>query len=120
MDNIEREVALRPAEYKRMHGEDEAANKQNAELVGGVELDVVAHVLADGVGDECLHQVAGQLRFDERHVVLVPVDEPAHPEEVAHAHHQVGQVVVCDERQDLAVEPDFAGHVDYCFKIMGG
>jgi hypothetical protein len=120
MDNIEREVALRPAEYKRMHGEDEAANKQNAELVGGVELDVVAHVLADGVSDECLHEVAGELRFDEGHVVLVAVDEAANPEEVAHAHHYVREVVVCDEWEDLSRQPDFAGHVDYCFKPKVG
>ena len=110
MDDVEREVDLRPAEDEGVDGEDEAADEEDAELEGRAKLQLEVHVLADGVGDQCLHDVAGELRLDERHVVLVSVDETSHPEEVRDPHHHVRQVVVRNPAHRSSLELDLSGH----------
>jgi len=93
-----------------MYSKDEASDEEYSELKGGAELQLIAFDLADGVGDDGLHDVAGELGFDERHVVLVAVDEASYPEEIGDAYHNKGEVVIRNEAQGAALETDFAGH----------
>ena len=116
MHDIEGEVYLRPAEDEGVHGEDEAPDEEHRELQGGAELQLEALQLADGVGDDGLHDVPRELRLDEGHVVLVPVDEPTHPEEIGDADHHEGEVVIRDEAQGPTLQPYLAGHYQSCFK----
>ncbi len=101
--DIEGEVDLGPAEHEGVDCEDEAPDEEDRELEGGAELQLVPLDLADRVGYDRLHDVPGELGLDERHVVLVPVDEPTHPEEISNAHHHEREVVIRDEAQGSAL-----------------
>jgi hypothetical protein len=84
-----------------MYCKNEASCKKILEFDGRFELYIKFHYFGKDVCYECLHEISRHLRFDERHIMLVSIDEATDPEEVTDSNHDVREIVIGNEWKNI-------------------
>lgn len=101
-----------------MDDEDGAANEQYFELVRRPEGNLIVHLPAYNVANECLHDVAWELWLAEWQVVFIAVDETCDPEEVSNGNNHVGKVVITNAAEHVLRKMDLPRHQQYCIRLF--